>query len=119
MTDEIARPFISLENMSDGEKGKIRYVAGWTFRKVMQKAHRYIDTNLDSQNGDVRKSLKVEIMKCKILSNLVSSPSALEQHSEHKESLEVTSGKQNRSQGLTNVSDKTYLFFLRNWSRKE
>ena len=37
VTDEIARPFISLENMSDGEKGKIRYVAGWTFRKVMKK----------------------------------------------------------------------------------
>ena len=113
VTGEIARPFISLENMSDGEKGKIRYVAGWTFRKVMQKAHKYIDTNLDSQNGDVRKSLKVEIMKYKILSDLVSSPSALEQHSEHKESLEVTSGKQNRSQGLTNVSDKTYLFFAK------
>ena len=52
--------------MTSNEKGKIRYVGGWAFKKSIEKAKCYIETNVTSVNPSVREQLKHEIMKLKI-----------------------------------------------------
>ena len=66
MTGSLTEPFKSLDNMTSDEKGKIRYVGGWALKKSIEKAKRYIETNVTSVNPSVREQLKHEIMKLKI-----------------------------------------------------
>ena len=106
------RPFKSLENMTPGEKGKIRYVGGWTLKKLWENSRRYINNNVTSHSPDVHYRVKEEIMKFKIINYLFSNASALQEHSKYKESLEVTAEKQYQSQGLLNISDDCYEFFI-------
>ena len=112
-TGTLTEPFKSLENMSSDEKGKIRYVGGWVFRKVMLKAKRYIEANITSSNLTVREQLMTEIMKVKIIESLIASSLALHEHSEHQDSLKITNEKQNRSQGLINICDNAFLYFMK------
>ena len=51
-------PFKSLENMTPGEKGKIRYVGEWTLRKLWESSWRYIDNNATSHSPDVQFRVK-------------------------------------------------------------
>ena len=104
-------PFKSLENMTNDEKGKIRYVGGWVMRKVSEKSKAYIKANITSRDSVVRKNIKKEIMKVKITDMLITSSSALTEHSKYKESLCVTANKQNRTQGLLNIVDTAFVFF--------
>ena len=112
-TGTLTEPFKSLENMSSDEKGKIRYVGGWVFKKVMLKAKRYIEANITSSNLTVREQLMTEVMKVKIIEGLIASSLALHEHSEHQDSLKITDEKQNRSQGLLNICDSAFLYFTK------
>ena len=76
-TGTLTEPFKSLENMSSDEKGKIRYVGGWVFKKVMLKAKRYIEANITSSNLTVREQLMTEVMKVKIIEGLIASSQML------------------------------------------
>eukprot|EP00112_Aurelia_sp_Birch-Aquarium-sp1_P020152 Seg5128.1 transcript_id=Seg5128.1/GoldUCD/mRNA.D3Y31 product="ATP-dependent DNA helicase PIF1" protein_id=Seg5128.1/GoldUCD/D3Y31 len=44
--------FKSFENLTSGEKGKIRYVGGWALKKLLDAARRYITVNVTSENKD-------------------------------------------------------------------
>ena len=108
----LTEPFKSLENMSSDEKGKIRYVGGWVFKKVMLKVKRYIEANITSSNLTVREQLMTEVMKVKIIESLTGSSLALHEHSEHQDSLKITDEKQNKSQRLLSVI--VHFYILRN-----
>ena len=112
-TGTLTERFKSLENMSSDEIGKIRYVGGWVFKKVMLKAKRYIEANITSSNLTVREQLMTEVMKVKIVESLIASSLALHEHSEHQDSLKITDEKQNRSQGLLNICDNAFLYFTK------
>ena len=113
MTGSLTEPFKSLDNMTSDEKGKIRYVGGWALKKSIEKAKRYIETNITSVNPSIREQLKHEIMKLKITESLLANSVALDEHSEYQDSLTVIDNKQNRSQGLLNIADNTFLFFTK------
>ena len=97
--------------MSNEEKGKIRYVGGWTLRKLQEQARRYINSNISSESKQVRGKLKTEITKSKILNGLLTNSLCLHHSSKFKETLEITDEKQYRTQGLPHISDSAYLFF--------
>lgn len=105
--------FKSFENLTSGEKGKIRYVGGWALKKLLDAARRYITVNVTSENKDVRQNLKKNIVQSQLLQCMLCSESALRETSNYKESLDVTSGKQFRTHGLLNISDEAYEFFLK------
>ena len=109
----VSEPFKSLKNMTADEKGKIRYVGGWTFRTVLQGTRSYIDKNICSTQPSVRNQLRTEIMKLRIVESLLASSAALHEHSSYKESLEITDEKQNASVGLLNISDNAFLFLTK------
>ncbi len=106
-------PFISFENLTAGEKGRIRYVGGWTLKRLLDAARRYITINLTTRNKDVRIQLKKNIVKVKLLQGMLCSESALRESSNYKESLNVTSAKQFRTHGLLKISDEAFEFFLK------
>ena len=54
-----------------------------------------------------------EVMKVKIVESLIASSLALHEHSEHQDSLKITDGKQNRSQGLLHICDSALLYFTK------
>ena len=105
--------FKSFENLTSGEMGKIRYVGGWALKKLLDAARRYVTVNVTSENKDVRKHLKNNIVKSQLLQCMLCSESVLRETSNYKGSLDVTSGKQFRTHGLLNISDEAYEFFLK------
>ena len=63
MTGRLTEPFKSLDNMTSDVERKIRNIGGWALKKPIEKAKRYIGTNVTSVNPSVSKQLKHEIMK--------------------------------------------------------
>ena len=111
LTSKVDFPFKTFSSMSNEEKGKIRYVGGWTLRKLQEQARRYINSNISSESKQVREKLKTEITKSKILNGLLTNSLCLHHSSKFKETLEITDEKQYRTQGLAHMSDSAYLFF--------
>ena len=52
-------------------------------------------------------------MKLKMTESLLANSVALHEHSKYQDSLTVIDNKQNRSQGLLNIADNTFLFFTK------
>ena len=86
--------------MTSDKKRKITYVGSWVLKKSIEKAKRYMETNVTSVNPSAQEQLKHEIMKLKITKSLLANSVAPYEHSEYQDSLTVLDNKQNRSQGL-------------------
>ena len=105
-------PVVSLSEKPASELGKVRYVMGWVFRRLMDQLHGYVSENATSRNEAVRNNIHTKISQIRILENMIVSQGAILNSSEYKESLDITFQKQNRTQGLLNVVDRVYQFAI-------
>ena len=99
-------------SICNDEQGKCRYVGGWVMRKLQDKFKTLIENGVTSANPDVRKRLKENIITFKLLESMTLSATAISKTTNFPHSLEVTQEKQYRVQGLTNISDMCFSFFL-------
>ena len=103
-------PFVSITETSTENLGKVRYVMGWVLRKIIESSRKYIHDNISSTNQAVRSNIRLRIQQIKLTESMLQSYSSLVINSNFKESLDITWLKQNRTQGLLNVSDQSFLF---------
>ncbi|CAG2207257.1 PIF1 [Mytilus edulis] len=97
-------------SLSDGGKGKIRYIAGRCVAKC--RFHHMCHAKNNLYKKDKIKSVAKSFLKVKMMDHLTKSSSDLENNSKYKSTLYETKRKQNLSQGLTNICDSMFEFIL-------
>ena len=110
-TAPIPERHVPTEKYEEG-KGSVRYIGGYCISKLRSKQLKKIQNSLFHYN-DVKKEriLEENRLKSSLLLQLIVPSSVIAETSQYPETLEVTARKQNIRQGLTNISDKAYLFF--------
>lgn len=98
--------------MTEGGRGKVRYVGGSCIAKIKQRYVNSIKRNLASHDKGVFDGIKSKHLCLKMLEQLTTSYAELSSTSMFPETLEETSRRQNVRQALTNISDDAYQFFL-------
>ncbi|KAL9979614.1 hypothetical protein ACROYT_G017297 [Oculina patagonica] len=92
---------------------KVRHVGAWAIRKVLDQKRKYAKEHVYSTNQATRGTAKKCFEICELLEDyIIDSRSHLQEISKYPETLSVTEEKQFRSQGLVNVGDNAYEFFL-------
>lgn len=90
-------------------KGIVRYIGGYCVAKLKYEYKKQVQNCLHSFS---KEELLAECRtKVHLLSQLTSTYNELLQSSEYKETLQITSRKQNLREGLINITDEAYLFF--------
>ncbi|XP_070532887.1 uncharacterized protein [Ptychodera flava] len=103
----------SSENMTNEGKGKVRFVGGWTVAKEREKNRRYLKGNIGSTDAEVRRNLRRAYTKKVLLDSVTVPAAAIATNTAYPETLSFTQHKQNRRNGLTHITDKAFMFFLR------
>lgn len=62
-------PIFNVWEMTDDGKGKVRYVAGWALKKVMQKCRNHVKRNMHSKEKKTLEHVQKNEMKAEIIQN--------------------------------------------------
>ncbi|XP_063406721.1 uncharacterized protein LOC134690660 [Mytilus trossulus] len=100
----------SSNEMSDSGKGKLRYIFGRCIAKCRYHIMKQALNNIYKKSN--RHNSSNLFLKVKMLDSLTARYSELELSSQYKDTLYQTQRKQNLSQGLTNIADKTFQFAI-------
>ena len=96
--------------LSEGGRGKVRYIAGYVIDKLWYRISKRIRNTLFAKGkGDILKKMQGQMQ---MFSSLCISYEELLDATNDRESLLETARKQNNREGLTNISDKTFRFFV-------
>ena len=94
-------------------RAKLRYVGGWTIKKLIDNTRRYFNENKMSQSGRVRTRINKEIMKLQLLENNIDvSHECAQISSAYPETLDLIEFRQYRGRGLIHISDDAFEFFM-------
>ena len=96
--------------LSAGGRGKVRYIAGYVIAKLRYRISKRVRNLLFAKGKeDILKKMQGQMQ---MLSSLCISYEELLDATTDRESLLETARKQNNREGLTNISDKTFQFFV-------
>lgn len=98
------------DDMSPEGRGKVRYIAGYVIAKLRFRISRKIKNALYVKGKECL--LKKLTMKMEILNSMTVSYEELLSSTGDNESLQETARKQNSREGLTNVKDQVFNFFM-------
>ena len=99
------------KTLSDGGRGKIRYIGGAAIATTRYKYMKKVKQNLYKPNK--KHVVDAYHRKVKLMEKMVANEQQLREHSTDKESLEETERRQNIKGSLTNISDSCYEFFTK------
>lgn len=99
------------ETLSNPEKGKVRFLAGWVAFKEQSTCSNYITRNAGSKHKHVQNNTKVEIALLKVIKGMICSRDEVMRNTRAKDTLKHME-YHNRG-GLTHVRDEVFLFFER------
>ena len=102
----------NVNDLSSEGKGKIRYCGAWAVVKVREACKRYIKENAYSKEANVRERVFKEYHKKSLLEVLQARMENLHATTEHGDTLRVTDERQYRTNGLTHLTDKAFMFFM-------
>lgn len=97
--------------LSNPEKGKVRFLAGWVAFKEQSTCSNYITRNAGSKKENVQNNTKVEKALLKVIKGLICSRDEVMRNTRAKDTLNHME-YHNRG-GLTHVRDEVFLFFER------
>lgn len=96
--------------MGGPARGKIRYIGGYTIAKLKFRNSRIIQNSLYVKGKE--DTLKVAKTKAELFDLITTTYSEISKNTSDIQSLQETQRKQNLLEGLCNIDDETFNFFL-------
>ena len=105
---------LNVSEMSTEGLAKLRHVAGWAFRKELEKSRRYLRTNMFSLCSDTRQRVNAAHANCQLMEDhIIVQYSWLQENTAFPGTLEVTEDRQYRERGLIHITDAAFRFTIR------
>lgn len=104
---------LSVKDMDDVGRSKVRFVGAWAVSRVLKSAKKYVSDNIYTLTNATRSKVNKIISKIQALESVIVMPfEILSSETKYPGTLEVTESRQFRTKGLIHVSDEYYEFTL-------
>ena len=102
---------VSVADMMPECQAKLRYIAGWVVRRLLDNGRRYVRSNLTSANQNTYEKVEREYLKVELIEENLTIPyDILKVNTCFPETLEIIENRQYRNRGLLHVPDHVFMF---------